>query len=73
MKSSKWSPKYMEEINELAENHLEAILALCLDAYDDGMRTGRRNTLMGTSIGAVLGIICLCIAGVTYLEHKEQS
>lgn len=73
MKKKKMSPKYTEEINRLAEDHLEALLAYYLDAFHDGMVIGKSNALLMASIAAVLGGIGLCAAGIAYLEHKEQS
>lgn len=72
MKNSKWIPKCADEINKLAEDHLEAILAIYSAAYDDGVQAGKCNALMGVSIGAIIGVIGLCIVGIKYLEHKEQ-
>lgn len=73
MKHSKWNHKYTAEINKLAENNAEALLALYIDAFNDGMRVGTRNALMGVSVAVVVGAIGLCVAGFTYLEKKEQS
>lgn len=72
MKRGKLLPKYTTEINELAEEHFEALLALYADAFHDGRKVGQRNTLlfMGISIAAVS--IWSCVAWFTYLEHKEK-
>lgn len=64
---------YAAEINKLAVNHTDALLALYSNAFNDGMRIGKRNVLLGMSVGVVVGVIGLCVAGITYLEHKEQS
>lgn len=73
MKHKKWSTQYTAELNRLAEDHLEVLLALSLDSFNDGMKVGRHNALLGVSVGVVVGGIALCIAGFAYLKHKEQS
>lgn len=72
MKNSKWNPKYTDEINKMAEGHTEALLALYADAFNDGMRTGRRNALLSVFIVTAIGAIGLCAAGFTYLEKRKQ-
>lgn len=73
MKHTKWVPQisYAEEVNKLAENHTEAILALYCNAFNDGMRVGKRNAFVGVLTGTVVGVISLCIIGGHYLERKE--
>ncbi len=73
MKHTKMIPKYEAEINKLAEEHLEALLNLYATSFYEGVKVGQRNALFTMSIGLVAGIIGLTIAGVGYLEHKEQS
>lgn len=70
MKHSKWISKYAADINELAEEHLETLLAIYSDAYDNGLCSG---VCMGVSTSVIVGVIGLCIAGIAYLKHKEQS
>jgi len=72
MKQGKWFPKYADEINKLAEEHLEALLALAVDAYDDGVKVGRRNALFGVAIGVGFVAISLSAAVITYLERKQK-
>lgn len=72
MKHTKCLPKYTVEIIKQAENHNEALLALYVDAFNDGMKIGTCNALFGASLAIVVGAIGLCIAGITYLERKEQ-
>jgi len=72
MKHSKMIPDYTSEINRLAMDHAEALCSLYLNAFHDGVRAGKRNTLFAVGIAATVGIIGLCIAGVNYLERKEQ-
>lgn len=71
MKSEKFYG-YAPEINKLAETHTGAMLALYVEAFNNGMRVGHRNALIGASVGAVAGTVGLCVAVITYLEHKEQ-
>ncbi len=68
MKNDKWSHNLVTEMKTIAEAHPIAYCAIYLDAYKDGMRIGKRNTLMWCSIA----IIGLCVAGVSYLQFKEQ-
>lgn len=72
MKHTKMIPKYEEEINKLAEDHLMALLNLHTTSFYQGVKVGQRNALFAMSIGLVAGFIGLTIAGVEYLEHKEQ-
>ena len=65
-------PKYEAEINKLAEEHLTALLNLSATSFHDGVKVGQRNALFAMSIGLIAGVIGLTIAGVEYLEHKEQ-
>lgn len=71
MKHIRWIPRYSTEINELGMECPEALLALYIDAYHDGMYTGRRNTLLGISVVATFVVAGLCIARNTYLDHKK--
>lgn len=70
MKSKKFYG-YETEINKLAENHAEALLALYVEAFDDGMRVGQQNALLGVSVAVVAGGIGLCVAVRTYLDKKK--
>ncbi len=72
MKHTKMIPKYEAEINKLAEEHLMALLNLSATSFHDGVKVGQRNALLAMSIGFIAGIIGLTIAGIEYLEHKEQ-
>ncbi len=72
MKHTKMIPKYEPEINKLAEEHLMALLNLSATSFHDGVKVGQRNALFTMSIGLLVGVIGLTIAGVEYLEHKEQ-
>lgn len=63
---------YAPEINKLAENHTGAILALYVEAFNDGMRVGHRNALIVASVGVVAGAMGLYVAVITYLNHKEK-
>ena len=72
MKHTKMIPKYEAEINKLAEEHLMALFNLSATSFHDGAKVGQRNALFAMSIGLIAGIIGLTIAGVEYLEHKEQ-
>lgn len=73
MNTSKKFFGYEAEINHLVGTHAGAILAVYVEAFNDGMRVGKRNALIGASVGAAAGIISLCIAGITYWEHKRNS
>lgn len=72
MKHTKMIPKYEAEINKLTEEHLMALLNLSATSFHDGVKVGQRNALFAMSIGLIAGVIGLTIAGVEYLEHKEQ-
>lgn len=72
MKHTKMIPKYETEIDKLAEEHLMALLNLSATSFHDGVKVGQRNALFAMSIGLIAGVIGLTIAGVEYLEHKEQ-
>lgn len=72
MKHIKMIPKYEAEINELAKEHLPALLDLYATSFYEGVKVGRRNALLAMSIGLVVGIIGLTIAGIEYLGHIEQ-
>ena len=72
MKHTKMIPKYEAEINKLVEEHLTALLNLSATSFHDGVKVGQRNALFAMSIGLIAGVIGLTIAGVEYLEHKEQ-
>ena len=72
MKHTKMIPKYEAEINKLAEEHLMALLNLSATSFHDGVKVCQRNALFTMSIGLLVGVIGLTIAGVEYLEHKEQ-
>lgn len=74
MKRDKVLPKYTTyELNELAKEHLGALLALYADAYHEGMKTGRRNALLFTGLGIVTATIWSCAAWFTYQKHKKQT
>lgn len=73
MKRSKLLSVYMDEINHIAEEHGEALMALYSDAFREGIQTGRRNTLLFVGFGIVAASIGSCIAWFTYLEHKEKQ
>ena len=49
-----------------------ALLNLSATSVHDGVKVGQRNALFAMSIGLIAGVIGLTIAGVEYLEHKEQ-
>ena len=49
-----------------------ALLNLHTTSFYQGVKVGQRNALFAMSIGLVAGFIGLTIAGVEYLEHKEQ-
>lgn len=69
------SPKfygYESEINNLVTSHPEVILALYLEAFNDGMRVGQRNAIFKMSVGIVAGAIVLYTAISTYLDHKKN-
>ncbi len=72
MKLFTMRPEYTAELNEIAEEHLEALLALHIDSFQNGMKVGQRNTLFFMSLGIVTGAVLLCLAGITYLERKKQ-
>ena len=72
MKHTKMIPKYEAEINKLVEEHLMALLNLSTTSFHDGVKVGQRNALFAMSIGLIAGVIGLTIAGIEYLEHKEQ-
>lgn len=73
MKRGRLLPKYTTEINELAEEHFEALLALYADAFHDGRKVGQRNTLLFMGIGIAAVSIWSCIACFTYREYKEKQ
>nr|DAG36293.1 MAG TPA: hypothetical protein [Caudoviricetes sp.] len=73
MKRSKLISVYMDEINHIAEEHGEALMALYSDAFREGMKTGRRNTLLFVGLGIVAASIGSCITWFTYQEHKEKQ
>lgn len=73
MKRGKLLPKYTTEINELAEEHFEALLALYADAFHDGRKVGQRNTLLFMGIGIAAVSIWSCVAWLTYREYKEKQ
>lgn len=72
MRRVKLLPKYTEEINQLAKDHLEALLAFYLDAFNDGKRYAV-YAVAGTSIGIVVGGLCVCIGKIAYHKYKKQS
>lgn len=63
---------YAPEINKLAKNHTGAILALYVEAFNDGMRVGHRNALIGASVVAAAGAFGLYVAVITYLNQKNK-
>lgn len=73
MKRNKLLSVYMDEINHIAEEHGEALIALYSDAFHEGIKIGRRNTLLFVGLGIVAASIGSCIAWFTYLEHKEKQ
>lgn len=73
MKRSKLISVYMDEINHIAEEHGEALMALYSDAFREGMKTGRRNTLLFVGLGIVVASIGSCITWFTYQEYKEKQ
>ena len=48
-------------------------MALYSDAFREGMKTGRRNTLLFVGLGIVAASIGSCITWFTYQEHKEKQ
>lgn len=62
---------YAKEINKLTKDHPGAMLALYVEAFNNGMRVGHRNALIGVSVGMVAGGIGLCAAVGTYLDKKK--
>lgn len=73
MKRNKLISVYVDEINHIAEEHGEALMALYSDAFHEGMKTGRRNTLFFVGLGIVVTSIGSCIAWFTYLERREKQ
>lgn len=73
MKRSKLISVYMDEINRIAEEHGEALMALYSDAFREGMKTGRRNTLLFVGLGIVAASIGSYITWFTYQEYKEKQ
>ena len=73
MKRSKLIFAYADEINRIAEEHGEALMALYSDAFYEGMKTGRNNTLFFVGFGIVAASIGVYATWVTYLEHQKQT
>lgn len=69
----KMSQEHIAELNELAEEHLGALVALHLDSYQMGLKSGRNATLLFTGVGIMGGAIALCIVGINHLERKRFS
>ena len=73
MKRDKVLPKYTTyELNELAKEHLGALLALYADAYHEGVKTGRRKRI---ALYRAWNRNCkrLVVCSMVYLSEAQET